>query len=499
MSNIIIHPVNEAKIKIECEYGPARELQDYFTFVVPNANYRQPGKRVKGKFPKYKWNGKISLLKLRSMELLRGLIPYVEEFAKDRNYTISYSDPSLTKTIPITEETLQTFITSLNLHSDGVKIEPYDYQFNSVLKAIQNKRLLIVSPTASGKSLCIYLLVRSLLHIKGKILVIVPTTNLVRQLYSDFSDYSSHNGWVVENNVTKIYANQDKNTSKKVFISTWQSMVNMDPDYLAQFSVIIADEAHTCQAKSLEYVLGNCINAKYRIGMTGTLDDVLVHKLTIEGLLGLMYKPTTAKELMDRNLLSKFEINCVILNHGGAAVEDYRDELEYLISDPKRNKFICNLAMSLEKNTLILFNYIAKHGDLLKEMFDQVKGKRPVYYIHGKIEAEVREQVRAILEKEHNSIILASFGTWSIGNNVKNLHNIIFASPLKAKIRTLQSIGRGLRLHETKEKCMLYDISDDLRFQKGDKPNFTLDHFAARLKIYHDEEFPFSIYRVKLK
>jgi len=262
---------------------------------------------------------------------------------------------------------------------------------------------------------------------------------------------------------------------------------------------INVSNCHTCQAKSLEYVLGNCTNAQFRIGTTGTLDDVLVHKLTIEGLLGLMYKPATSKELMDQDILSKLVIKCVVLEHGGCPIEDYRDELEYLISDSKRNKFICNLAMSLEKNTLILFNYIAKHGDLLKEMLDKVKGKRPVYYIHGKIDAEIREQVRQILETEHNAIVLASFGTWSVGNNVKNLHNIIFASPLKKKIRSLQSIGRGLRLHKTKMYCTLYDISDDLREQKGDKPNYTLGHFANRLKIYNDEKFAFSIYRVKLK
>lgn len=499
-SNITIHLKNEAKIKIECEYGVAKELQDYFTFFVPNSQYRQPGKRVKGQPFKRRWNGKISLFKLRTNELHRGLIPYVEIFAKDHNYTVKYSDPSLTKINPITEEDLVKFIASLKLHSSNTPIEPYDYQINSVLKALQHKRLLIVSPTASGKSLCIYILVRFLYTFwRQKILIIVPTINLVKQLYGDFIDYSSHNGWSVENNVARIYASQNKYSEHPIYISTWQSMKNMPPEYLVQFKAIIADEAHTCQSKSLEYILGNCVNAQYRIGTTGTLDDSQVHKLTIEGLLGLEYRPTTTKKLMDRNILSKFEIKCIVLKHGGAAVEEYREELEYLIADVKRNKFITNLAMSLPKNTLILFNYIAKHGDLLKEMLDKAKGNRPVYYIHGKIDADIREQVRHILEKEHNSIILASFGTWSVGNNVKNLHNIIFASPNKGKIRTLQSIGRGLRLHETKQKCMLFDIADDLRFEKGDKPNFGLDHLAHRLKIYHDEQFPFSINRVNLK
>ncbi len=503
-SNIIIHPVSESTIRIECEYGPARELQDYFTFVVPNSQYRQPGKRVKGKFPKYKWNGKVSLFKLRTKELFRGLIPYVEEFAKNQNYTVTYADPSLKAKIKsFDEKALLEFVSHLNLKSDGKTIEPYDYQINSVLQAIQNKRLLILSPTASGKSLVIYILIRFLKTFFSdsdkKILIIVPTVNLVRQLYTDFIDYSSHNKWSVENNVHKIYANQEKDARHKIYISTWQSMISMSPEYLSQFGAIIADEAHTCQSKSLEYVLSNCKNAQFRIGTTGTLDDMLVHKLTIEGLLGLTYRPTTTKELMDRKLLAKFHVQCIVLKHGGVPSEDYRDELEYLIADPKRNRYICKLAMGLEKNTLILFNFVAKHGDILYQMLNNMKGDRPVYYIHGKIEADVREEVRQILEKEHNSIILASFGTWSVGNNVKNLHNIVFASPGKGKIRTLQSIGRGLRLHPTKEKCTLYDISDDLRHDSGSKANFTLNHFASRLKIYNQEQFPFMIYRVQLK
>lgn len=501
MHEIIVHPIDEAKVKIQCEYGPEREIKDYFTFTVLNAQYRQPGKRKPGtKFPMFKWNGKKSLYNLKVKELPRGLLPYLESFAKDKGYKITYSDPGLQTFNKINPNDLKKFINILDVRNDGNKIEPYDYQFNSVLQALQNKRLLIVSPTASGKSLVLYLLIRNLLHITDrKILIIVPTTNLVRQLYTDFIDYSSHNRFSVENNISKIYAGQDKFSRQRIFISTWQSMANMSPEYLSQFGAILADEAHTCQAKSLEYVLSNCINAKYRIGTTGTLDDQQVHKLTIEGWLGLEYKPTTTKELIDRNILSNFDIKCIVLRHGGGAGDDYREELEYLIGDVKRNQYITKLAMGLQTNTLILFNFIAKHGDTLKRMLDEVKGDRPVYYIHGKVDVDVREEVRKILEKEHNSIILASFGTWSVGNNIKNLHNIIFASPGKGKIRTLQSIGRGLRLHQTKDVCMLYDISDDLRVNEGEKVNYGLKHLAARLQIYHKEEFPFTLFRVNLK
>jgi superfamily II DNA or RNA helicase len=176
---------------------------------------------------------------------------------------------------------------------------------------------------------------------------------------------------------------------------------------------------------------------------------------------------------------------------------DYQTEIDYIVSSNVRNKFIRNLTLSLEGNTLVLFQFVEKHGqDLYAEIRDNAKNK-PVFFIHGNTDTEFREQVRAITEKETNATIVASFGTFSTGVNIKNLHNVIFASPSKSKIRNLQSIGRVLRLGDNKDSATLFDIADDLRI--GKSVNFTLNHFIERVKIYDDEKFPYKFYNIELK
>ena len=172
-------------------------------------------------------------------------------------------------------------------------------------------------------------------------------------------------------------------------------------------------------------------------------------------------------------------------------------EIEYLIGNHNRNRFIRNLAISLDKNTLVLYQMVEKHGQVLFDMIKDRAGNRKVFFIHGGVDTEDRESVRQIVEKENNAIIVASFGTFSTGINIKNLHNIIFASPSKSRVRNLQSIGRGLRKSGGKEQATLYDIADDLRH--GKHMNFTLRHFVERVKIYTEEKFTFKTYNIGLK
>ena len=389
------------------------------------------------------------------------------------------------------------FIETLNLPH-----EVRDYQLNSFVHAKRNKRILLLSPTASGKSLIIYLLFRQLLQyqqLKG--LIIVPTTTLVEQLYSDFADYSSVNGFNVEENVHRIYQGKDKLTDKNLTISTWQSLYKLPPEYFHQFQYVIGDEAHLFKAQSLTSILTSCVNAKYRIGLTGTLDGTKTHKLVLEGLFGPTKKVISTKELIDKNQLSAFNIKCLILKHSDEVCKEmkdatYPDELKYLIESENRNRFIRNLAISLEKNTLVLFQ-MKKHGRALYEMIKQKANGRSVYFIDGDVDTVVREEVRKIMEIENNAITVASFGTFSTGTNIRNLHNIIFASPSKSRVRNLQSIGRGLRQNEGKEMATLYDVADDLRIKKH--TNFTLQHFIERVKIYNEEKFSFKIYNIGLK
>jgi superfamily II DNA or RNA helicase len=489
--HITIAKVNEVYGKVVCERHVARELSEYFTFFVPGYQF----------VPAYRnriWDGKIRLFNLQTSQLYLGLVPYLTEFCDEREYAYSHN---------LIEDEYSVyhahkFFDTLNLHSNSKPIGVREHQQNAFIEAIQKRRTLLLSPTASGKSLIIYLLFRQLLdyqELKG--LIIVPTTSLVEQLYTDFQDYSSENGFDVEGNVHRIYQGKDKVTDKKLTISTWQSLYKLPAEYFHQFDYVIGDEAHLFKAQSLTSILTACVNAKYRIGLTGTLDGTKTHKLVLEGLFGPTKKVITTKELIDKKQLSPFNIKCLVLKHSEEICQEmkdksYPDELKFLIESENRNRFIRNLAVSLDKNTLVLFQ-MKKHGKLLYEMIREKAVGRNVFFVDGGVETDVREEIRRLMELSNNAIFVASFGTTSTGINIKNLHNIIFTSPSKSRVRNLQSIGRGLRQSDNKEIATLYDIADDLRIKKH--TNFTLQHFVERVKIYNEEQFSFKIYNIGLK
>jgi superfamily II DNA or RNA helicase len=497
-TNLIISKKNEVYLKIECEKHISQELSEYFTFFVP-------GHQFVPAFRKKIWDGKIRLWNMNSSQIYYGLINYVKEFCAERNYTFSFDDPKLETEDEFSIFEAQKFAHNVNLHSSNVPIEIREHQINAFVHAMQSRRALLLSPTASGKSLIIYLLVRQFLSFQNlRGLIIVPTTSLVEQLYSDFADYSSHNGFYVDQYIHRVYQGKDKVSDKKLIISTWQSLYQMPKEYFQQFDYIIGDEAHLFKAQSLTTILTSCTNTKYRIGLTGTLDGTKTHKLVLEGLFGAVKKVITTKELIDKKQVSNFEIKCLVLRHpdekcAEISNKNYQEEIQYLVECHERNKFIKNLTISMNRNTLVLFQLVDKHG---KNLYNMIKdseriGDRKVFFVYGGTETKDREDIRSIMEKETNAIVVASFGTFSTGINIKNLHNIIFASPSKSRVRNLQSIGRGLRQSEGKEIATLYDIADDLVHKK--QMNYTLRHFVERVKIYTEEKFTFKIYKIGLK
>ena len=485
MYDIQLLKVNESYLHVICERSIAQELSDFFTFYVPGYQFT----------PAYKsryWDGKIRLLDLRTMNIYRGLIPYIEKFCEERNYTIDV-DVTLKVTENFSGIEATEFISTLNL-----PFEVREYQWKSFLHAVRNKRVLLLSPTASGKSLILYLIIRYLQQNHKKGLLIVPTTSLVEQMYKDFQDY----GYDSDEYCHRQYSGKEKHTKKFLTITTWQSIYKNDADYFEQFDFVLGDEAHQFKAKSLTTILSGCINSKYRIGTTGTLDGTQTHKLVLEGLFGPVYQATSTAELIDKGQLASFKIKCLILKHPESVCKeakswDYNQELEYIVKNTTRNNFIRNLALSLNGNTLILFQFVEKHGKNLYANIEEHAKNRHTFFVFGGTDVEIRESVRAITEKERNAIIVASYGTFSTGVNIRNLHNIIFASPSKSRIRNLQSIGRGLRIGDNKDEATLFDISDDFRI--GKFTNYTLKHFIERVKIYDDEKFKYKFYNIELK
>ena len=486
MTDLILHKKNEAFIQFECDRNIAQELSDYFTFYVPGYQF----------VPAYKsrlWDGKIRLADLRSFSIYHGLVPYIEKFCKERDYTLEIdSDVSTTENYSAIEAA--EFVKSLKLPH-----EIRDYQLKSFIHAIRNRRILLLSPTASGKSLILYCIIRYLQSTNAKRgLLIVPTTSLVEQMYSDFASY----GYDSEEYCHRQYAGKEKHTNKFVTITTWQSIYKNEGDYFEQFDFVLGDEAHQFKAKSLTTILSGCTAAKYRIGTTGTLDGTQTHRLVLEGLFGPVYKATSTAELIEKKQLADFSIKCLILKYSDAICKeskswDYNQEIEYIVMNKARNDFIRNLVLSLNGNSLVLFQFVEKHGKHLYENIKEHAGKRKVFFVFGGTDVEIRESIRAITERELDAIIVASYGTFSTGVNIRNLHNVIFSSPSKSRIRNLQSIGRGLRLGDNKEAATLFDIADDFRI--GKFTNYTLKHFVERVKIYDEEKFNYKFYNIELK
>ena len=462
------------------------ELSDFFTFEVPGFKF----------MPMYRnrmWDGKIRLFSPASGEIYVGLLPYIKEFCKNNEiqYTI---EEEVEETRTVARSVVQGFIRSLRPTSKGKRLKIRDYQIDAVHHAISRNRALLVSPTASGKSLVIYTLVRYY-HMMGlKTLILVPTTSLVEQMYTDFQDY----GWSPGTYCQKIYQGHDRKVTKDVVISTWQSIYKMPKKYFESFGCVIGDEAHFFKAKSLTGIMTKLHQCKYRFGLTGTLDGTQTHRLVLEGLFGAVENVTTTKELMDKKTLANLRIKCIVLKHPPIRERmTYAEEIQYLVANEKRNNFISDLLLHLNGNTLCLFQLVEKHGKILYGQVNDAAKNRKVFFVYGKTDADTREDIRSIVENEKDAIIIASYGTFSTGINIRNLHNIVFSSPSKSKIRVLQSIGRGLRRSSNKMGILVFDIADDISYKE--RRNFTLTHFTERINIYNEQQFNYEISKVKLK
>jgi superfamily II DNA or RNA helicase len=221
----------------------------------------------------------------------------------------------------------------------------------------------------------------------------------------------------------------------------------------------------------------------------------------IEGLFGPVYKVTDTKNLMDMELLSKLSIDCILLDYDDKVKKQnarmkYFEELEWLVTNEDRNNFIANMAKSLKGNTLILFQLVEKHGKHLNKLIEKMCPDHQVFFVYGGTDVHDRESIRKIAEENENAIIVASYGTFSTGISIRRLHNIIFASPSKSRIRVLQSIGRQLRKSEHKDLARLYDIGDNLSWKTW--KNHTLKHFLERMKLYNTERFDYKSIKIRI-
>ena len=485
-SNIItIHMQNHSQMAVLCEPSVRQELSDYFCFDVPGAKFMPIVKRGQ-------WDGKIRLFNMLTCELHVGLYAKLCRFCADRHYHMALKKSAYG--LPNAKNTVDHQVMVKELASYKSTFEPRPYQYEAIVHAIERKRAVLLSPTGSGKSFIIYNLMRWFLEeYESKVLIVVPTTSLVEQMYKDFGDY----GYDSEKEVHRIYSGKDKITNKRVIITTWQSVYKLGKPWFEQFGCVFGDECHLFKAKSLTTLMDKCTNASYRFGTTGTLDGTQVNKLVLEGLFGPTKQVTFTRDLQDSGTLAKLKIDILVVEYPELSRKivsklNYQEEVDYLVTHEGRNKLIRNLAVTQKGNTLVLFQFVEKHGEGLYNSIKKLNDNS--YYVHGGTDVSDREAIRGIVDGSDGAIIVASMGTFSTGINIKNLHNIIFASPSKSQVRVLQSIGRGLRKSDNGVETKLIDIADDLQWES--KKNYTLNHSAERIKIYKREQFDFDIHKV---
>lgn len=496
MDTVSVEIINAVYLKVNADSGIRMELEDYFKFQPSGYQFN----------PSYKnrvWDGWIRLFQALRPKLYVGLFSKLVKFCEDRGYDLKAPDH-----LYIAEEIPDDYGYQI-AKEIGCKFEPRDYQNQYVVDAIRDSRSLSLSPTSSGKSLIIYLITQHYLQTYNhRTLIIVPTISLVHQMAGDFVDYGCD-----QDMIYKIQGGVDKNTDHPIVISTWQSLIKLPKDWFGQFNVVLGDEAHNFQAKSLQKIMEGLDQCYYRHGFTGTLksEESKTHRLVLEGCFGAVRKHVSTKDLMDAGTVADFNVKAIVLSYEEQQRKDflkafkqikeagkkYPAEREFIVNNHKRNMFIRNLLWSLEgQNNLVLFDLVEKHGKILEPLLQ--KEDRQLHFIYGATKGEERERIRHLVEndpiKQHD--ILASYGVFSTGVNLKKLDNVIFASGSKSEIKVLQSIGRALRKGNDADRATLYDITDDLSV--GSFTNYTLQHFRKRVEIYGREQFPFKVYTVEI-
>lgn len=449
--------------------------------------------------PKFKarmWNGKIYYYDMYKKTFPIGLLGGFKKFCKKFNYEfdiigeIAYSPLKLAQFNGIIKETFK-----------DTKFVPRDYQSAAIYKGLDQYRGVLRLATGAGKSLVIYSLIRCLLHKSmgnNKIILIVPSVSLVEQMYTDFKEY----GWDCDD-IEKLYSGKKPTFKKKVLITTYQSIMNKREAFFKDYNVAINDECHGAKAKALSRIMSNLVNAKWRIGLTGTMPSEKSDMMNVLGALGPVLHDISSDELIKMGILSKIRIAACVLDYPDKVRNlnndiDYQNEMKFIESHKPRMKTISKIldVAKFDDNILILCQKL-DHLKNIEDHLNELHKDWDVKIIHGGIPAKKREKIRLEIENNTRTVLIGTFGTLSTGINVKRLHHVVFASPSKSEIRVLQSIGRGLRTHSTKSEVILWDLIDDFRKRsKRDSKkflkriNYGLKQWLERKKYYSQQNFP---------
>lgn len=498
--DIKINFLNFSHVHVECEDGIFYELRDYFSFEAENYRFNP-------KFKQGVWDGRIRLLDY-NRKLPYGLVNQIKKFADQFGYSF-WIDPQITEKEEISREEFDKWVESKEIYSGNTKITPHWYQSDAVYDGLVNRRKILNLPTSAGKSLIQALLARYYLeNYEGKVLILVPTTALVDQMINDFVDYRLFPRAAC----LGIRSGTKRDSDAMIYVSTYQTAVKQPKEWFEQFGQFMNDECHMATGKSISTVIEGLTNCMFKFGLSGSLRDGKANLMQYMGLFGDIFKPVSTSKLMEDGQVTDLKINSIFLRYPDEFTvkmkgKTYQDEIKVITKATRRNKWVTNLALKLSKkdeNVFLMFKNI-EHG---KSMFEMLKeaGHEKVYYVSGEVDTETRNALKVMAENGKGIIVVASYGVFSTGISVKNLHHIIFAHPVKSKVIVLQTIGRVLRKHESKSTANVWDIVDDM----GVKPksanakkkyvhiNFALKHALERIQRYADEKFNYVIKQVEI-
>lgn len=490
MNELIITKLNSSYVQLDADTDILQDINAYFAVYADGYLFN----------PRYKarvWDGKIRFFSITTHVLPIGLLSVLLKFCNDNNITVKYEDFNKFDS----EYTDDSFTVNVTYALKASGMTMRDYQEEACKLALQKRIGILQCCTSSGKSMIIYNMIRNMLTYKRikKILLIVPNVSLVEQMYSDFTEY----GWsTIKDNVEMLYSAKKPTFKLPVLISTWQSLQNIEnKEYFEDVDAVIVDECHQSKATVINSILKQCINTEYRIGTTGTLPTSAADLLTITGVLGNVLYTITSKELIDRGILTKMIVAGIKAKYPADFIaqnkgRSYPEEVRLVESYVGRTKVLESIFSHTpaDHNVLVLCNHIEHIKETAKWLTDKYPDRK-VKIISGSVNAVEREKIRKDIENENGTIIVASYGTCSTGLNMPKLHEVILYANSKSKIKVLQSLGRGLRKHNSKNRVILYDIIDDLSYHTKSKfiSNYLLQHWKEREKYYKEQEFPIKI------
>jgi superfamily II DNA or RNA helicase len=510
MSEIKVHKLNESYSAIE---APKKLIKQMFEFLkVERAGaFFDPLVKSGFKSP-YDFFGSIQNEQLLVMN---GHLDVLKSFGVERNFVQA----------EFTEEEVDEFLVQVK---QELPFPPYDFQEIAFKESILNYKQINLMCTSSGKSMTISLIAEFFRRKGMKGLLLVPNINLLTQFKQDIGDYNLTD--LYEDSHTIGGGSTERHFNNSLTISTWQSLLNYKED-LGELDYIITDESHRFASLETSAIVKETLNCKYKFGFTGTLPEDSSMKMELIGLFGLPKKYITGAQLIERGLGTPIKINSIIFKYSpedknifkevkaaGRSTNKYPAQLQFIKDHEARNEFIVGLMLKLKNtgNTLMLYQHTL-HGkslfiDTMAKLYPDVEvlnknitGKKSfefqkqygVYFLNGEDDAKTRENTRHVLEEHNDAILIANFAILSTGVNIKKLHNLVLASPMKSYTTITQSIGRGMRLHESKSVFTVFDLIDDFGIRKPGGL-FYKQYIHRRNTSYNPEQYPVNEIDYKL-